>query len=78
MSRGEATLDLSNAGTNPAGLKLSYTIKKAVFKGSFAVYQLTDGRLKKFTAKVTGVVVGGVGYGSAAIRGVGAVPITIQ
>ena len=78
LSKDKATLDLSKAGTNPSGLKLTYTIKKAVFKGSFAVYQLTGGRLKKFTANVTGVVVGGVGYGSAAIRGVGAVPITIQ
>lgn len=54
---GEKT-DLSNV---PA-LKLSYNAKTGIFKGSFNIYGV---RKKKYTAKVTGVVVNGFGYGQA-------------
>ena len=64
---------------NPAGLKLTYTAKTGTFKGSFKVYAVTDaGRPKKYTANVTGAVLGGVGYGTATIKKVGAVPVVIE
>ena len=64
---------------NPAGLKLSYTAKTGQFKGSFKVYAETEtGRSKKHSAKVTGVVVDGIGYGTATVKNIGSVKITIE
>ena len=42
--------------------------KTGTFKGSFKVYFNQDGKLKKSTVKVNGVVVGGVGYGEAVCK----------
>jgi hypothetical protein len=62
-------VDDAKGKTNLSGLKLSYTPKKGTFKGSFKVYALEGSgkatKLKKYTIKVSGVVVGGVGYGTA-------------
>ena len=62
-------VDTSAGKTNLSGLKLAYTPKKGTFKGSFKVYVLEgEGKaikLKKYTVKVSGVVVDGVGYGTA-------------
>ena len=59
----------TSKGTNLSGLKLSYTPKKGTFKGSFKVFALEGAgkstKLKKYTVKVNGVVVDGVGYGKA-------------
>ena len=59
-------------GANLSGLKLTYTPKKGTFKGSFNVYALEGAgsatKLKKYKVNVTGVVVGGVGYGEAACK----------
>ena len=59
----------TSKGTNLSGLKLTYTPKKGTFKGSFKVYALEGAgkstKLKKYTIKVNGVVVDGVGYGAA-------------
>ena len=62
---------------NPAALKLSYTAKKGTFKGSFSLYQDVNGKPKKVSAAVNGIVVNGVGYGSAVIKRVGSVPVTV-
>ena len=63
---------------NSAGLKLTYTAKTGMFKGSFKVYAVTDaGKSKKYTATVNGAVVDGVGYGTAFIKKVGAAAIVI-
>ena len=53
--------------TNLSGLKLQYAPKQGTFKGSFTAYLLRDDHLRKASVKVTGVVVGGVGYGQAAV-----------
>ena len=59
-------------GANLSGLKLMYTPKKGTFKGSFNVYALEgEGKatkLKKTKLNVSGVVVGGVGYGRATAK----------
>jgi hypothetical protein len=39
-----------------------------MFKGSFKVFALQAGKLKKFTMNVSGVVVDGVGYGYATCK----------
>ena len=56
---------------NKSGLKLSYTAKTGVFKGSFKMYARTEGaktKLKTYTVNVSGVVVDGVGYGTATCK----------
>ena len=45
------------------------------FKGSFNFYILDKGRAKKLKATVSGVVVNGVGYGTAVIKGIGSLPV---
>lgn len=64
---------------NPAGLKLTYTPRTGQFKGSFKVFAVTEsGKSKKYTAKVTGMVVDGVGYGTALIKNVGSLPVKVE
>ena len=62
-------VDTSRDKTNLSGIRLTYTAKNGTFKGSFRVYALEGSgkstKLKKYTVKVGGVVVNGVGYGSA-------------
>ena len=72
MFNSEAGKDLvvdTSKGGNLSAMKLTYTPKKGTFKGSFKVYALEGAgkaaKLKKYTVKVTGVVVDGVGYGVA-------------
>ena len=70
-SEKELIVDTSK-GKNLSGLKLTYTPKKGTFKGSFNVYALEGSgsatKLKKYKLNVSGVVVGGVGYGVATCK----------
>jgi hypothetical protein len=65
-------VNVAKGKTNLSGMKLSYTPKKGTFKGSFKLFTLQGegkGRkLKKYTVKVSGVVVNGVGYGIATCK----------
>ena len=59
--------------TNLSGLKLTYNAKTALFKGAFKVFCIEEGangkfKLKKYTFKMTGVVVGGEGFGQATCK----------
>ena len=65
-------------GVNPSGLKLTYTAKTGMFKGAFLFYTMNSGRLKKNKATVSGIVVDGVGYGTATLKKVGCWPIVIN
>ena len=70
-SEKELIVDTSK-GKNLSGLKLTYTPKKGTFKGSFNVYALegpgSATKLQKYKLNVSGVVVGGVGYGVATCK----------
>ena len=72
MAGKDLVVDSSKGKTNLSGLKLTYTPKTGVFKGSFKVYALEgEGKkkkLKKYTVNVTGFVVDGVGYGAATCK----------
>ena len=65
-------VDTSKGCTNLSSIKLSFSAKKGTFKGKFKVYVLQGSgastKLKKYNAKVTGVVVGGKGFGEAAAK----------
>ena len=63
---------------NPSQLKLTYKAKDGSFKGSFYVYTLENGKFKKQKATVTGVLIDGVGYGTATIKKLGSWNITIK
>ncbi len=78
LTKDKSGIDESKLGDNPSGLKLTYKAKDASFKGSFSVYTLSGGKLKKTKVNVVGVVIGGVGYGTATIKKVGSIPVTIE
>ena len=65
-------------GTNRSAMKLTYTPKTGIFKGSFKIYAIQDEKLKKFTVKVIGVVVDGKGQGSAAGPGGVSFAVTVE
>ena len=46
--------------------------------GSFKIYVIQDGKLKKFTVKVAGVVVDGKGWGSATGPGGASFAVTVE
>lgn len=64
---------------NPSGLKLSYKTTTGFFKGSFTIYtKKTATMAKRYTANVTGFMVGGSGAGVATVRNVGSYSCTIK
>lgn len=65
-------------GANPSGLKLTYAAKTGMFKGSLSLYTMNRGRLKKNRVSISGIVVNGVGYGTATLKKVGCWPIVIN
>ena len=71
-------VDESKLGKNPSGLKLAYKAKDGSFKGSFKVYAVNGSKAKATTVNVTGVMIDGVGYGTATIKKVGSVAVTIE
>ena len=70
-------VDESKLGENPSGLKLTYKAKDGSFKGSFKVYFVNGAKAKATTVNVTGVVIDGVGYGTATVKGKGEAEVTI-
>lgn len=65
-----------NLATNLSGLKLSYKPKTGMFNGSYEIQSVDvskpeSPKLKKTKVAVNGVVIDGLGYGTAVIKGVG-------
>ena len=76
--RGTTEVDETKLGENPSALKLTYKASDGSFKGSFKVYVDVNGRPKATTVKVAGVLVNGVGYGTATATGGRGVSVTIK
>jgi len=79
--KGEFTITEGKKGAgivNPSGLKLTYKSKDGSFSGSFTVYAIVKGKLKKHKAIVEGVLVNGIGYGSITIKKIGTWVVTIE
>ena len=74
----KGVIDETKLLENPSGLKLTVRVKDGTFSGSFKVYVDNRGKLKSVTVSVAGVVVEGVGYGTASIKKVGTIPVTIE
>ena len=77
-AKGTTTVDEAKLGENPSALKLTYKAKDGTFKGSFKAYADVGGKPKATTVKVTGVLVGGVGYGAATVKGSGGVAVMVE
>ena len=65
-----------NLATNLSGLKLSYKPKTGEFNGSYVIQSIDvanpeSPKLKKTKVAVNGVVIDGLGYGTAVIKGLG-------
>ena len=76
--RGTTELDEAKLGKNPSALKLTYKAKDGTFKGSFKLYADVKGKPKATMVNVTGVLIDDKGYGSATIKKIGSVPITVE
>lgn len=74
----DGAVDAAKAGANPSALKLSYRAKDGSFSGSFKAYVDSRGKPKAVTVSVSGVVIDGVGYGTATVKKLGSVPVTIE
>ena len=74
----DGAVDAAKLGENPSALKLTYKAKDGTFKGSFKVYADANGKPKGTTVKVAGVLVNGVGYGAATVKGASAVAVKIE
>lgn len=74
----DAAYDVLTEYGNPAGLSLSFKPVQGMFLGRFKVFAVTEaGKSKKYTATVSGAVLDGVGYGTATIKKIGSVPVTV-
>ncbi len=78
ISMKNGVIDDSKAGENPSGLKLTYKEKDGSFSGSFKVYAEQNGKLKAISVTVKGFLLEGVGYGTATVKGVGSVAVTVE
>ena len=74
----KGVIDDSKAGENPAAFKRTYKAKDGTFNGSFKAYTEVNGKLKATAVSVTGVMVGGKGYGTATVKKQGSLPVTVE
>ena len=65
-------------GANVSGMKLTYTAKTGLFKGSFTVYAVKGGKLVKNKFSVFGAVTDGAGWGTAVLKGKGSVTVYVE
>lgn len=61
-------LAIERKGLNRAALKLSCKAKDGTISGSFKVYAIENAKLKAYTFKIFGVMVGDMGYGVAELK----------
>lgn len=75
----DGSVDETKTGENPSALTLAYRAKEGTFTGAFKYYvPSARGAPVAKTVNVYGVVVEGVGYGTAVVRGKGAVSVMVD
>ena len=75
----DGSVDETKTGENPSALTLAYRAKEGTFTGAFKYYvPSARGAPVAKTVNVYGVVVDGVGYGTAVVRGKGAVSVMVD
>ena len=65
-------------GANVSGMKLSYTAKTGLFKGSFKVYAVKGGKRVNSKFIVLGAVTDCAGWGTAVLKGKGSVTVYVD
>ena len=78
VSKKSGEIDDAKAGDNPAALKLTYAAKTGAFKGSFKAYVEANGKPKALAAKIAGVMIDGMAYGTAVIKKIAAIAVQIK
>lgn len=75
----DGLVDETKTGGNPSALTLAYRAKEGTFTGAFKYYvPSARGAPLAKTVNVYGVVVDGVGYGTAVVRGKGGVSVMVD
>lgn len=75
----DGSVDETKTGGNPSALTLAYRAKEGTFTGAFKYYvPSARGAPVAKTVNVYGVVVDGVGYGTAVVRGKGGVSVMVD
>ena len=75
----DGSVDETKTGENPSALTLAYRAKEGTFTGAFKYYvPSARGAPVAKTVNVYGVVVDGVGYGTAVVRGKGGVSVMVD
>lgn len=75
----DGSVDETKTGENPSALTLVYRAKEGTFTGAFKYYvPSARGAPVAKTVNVYGVVVDGVGYGTAVVRGKGGVSVMVD
>lgn len=75
----DGSVDETKTGENPSALTLAYRAKEGTFTGAFKYYvPSARGAPLAKTVNVYGVVVDDVGYGTAVVRGKGAVSVMVD
>ncbi|MCR5752054.1 MAG: leucine-rich repeat domain-containing protein [Kiritimatiellae bacterium] len=64
----EPVVDTTSGKTNLSAMKLTYAPNTGAFRGTFKLYVVVNGKLKKQSVKVSGFVLDGVGYGAATLN----------
>ena len=75
---GEPTLVGPSAPSNLAALKLKYTAKSGLVKGSFKLYYMNGGKIKSDKVTITGAVVDGHFIGSGTVKKLGSFDVTAE
>ncbi len=78
LNKDKTDIDWAKAGENPSALKLTYTSKTGEFKGSFKAYVKANGKPKAVMVTVSGLMLDGVGYGTALVKKSGSVAVEIR
>ena len=75
---GVPTVTGTSSPSNLSALKLTYTAKSGLVKGSFKLYYMNGTKLKNDTVTVTGVVVDGKLFGSGTIKKLGSFAVVAE
>ena len=74
----KVVVDTTGGKTNLSAMKLTYTPKTGLFKGSYKGYAYQNKKLVKFMVKVMGVVVNEEGVGLATLAGSAPMRVTVE
>jgi hypothetical protein len=75
---GVLSIVAKSAPANLSGLKLTYTAKTGLVKGSFKLYYMEGGKIKSDKVTITGAVVDGCFIGSGTIKKLGSFAVAAE